>query len=384
VIDEDDATMVTAEVLQRLCALGCTITVGSHRSKIEAVNAGRVSDWDVLLLASDDMVPIVDGYAVRVLDAMEEHFPHLDGLVYFDDGYAHERCCTLPIIGRRLHDQFGYVYEPEYKSLCCDQEQTDLLKAVDRITYVNEKIIEHRHWVTGVPKDALYLRNDALHDADKVTYERRKAMRREHYSQFGFDAPPLWLSICICSLPSRRSQLDRLLDHLWSQILSMQIGDNFPREVEILVDDREAISIGEKRQALIERAKAHFVCFVDDDDWVAHNYVWRILCALHSDPIADCAALSGVMTTAGQASEPFYNSIEYQEWYSKDGAHYRTPTHLSPVRRELALQAGFVPISHGEDFEYSRKLRPLLKREVLTGKAPLYFYLYWPKSKENV
>jgi hypothetical protein len=111
VIDEDDETMLAAPVLQRMNALGCVITVGKHESKIEAVNGGRVTEWDVLLLASDDMSPAQNGYAVEVMNAMEQHWPHLDGALFFDDGYAHERCCTLPIIGRRFYDQWTCLKE---------------------------------------------------------------------------------------------------------------------------------------------------------------------------------------------------------------------------------------------------------------------------------
>lgn len=371
VIDEDDETMMRAEVLQRLHALGCVITVAHCRSKVEAVNTGRITDWDVLLLASDDMVPAVEGYAIKALEELQRAFPHLDGAIYFDDGYQHENCCTLPIMGRRLYDEYGYVYSPEYKSLFCDQEQTEVLRERGRLVYVPEKIIEHKHWVTGAKKDALYLRNDALWEADKATYERRKA---EHFYMW-----PTVLSVLICSLPSRKSQLLRLVDHLWSQARA------YEQQVEILVDDREGAPIGTKRQELIARARGAYIAFIDDDDWVAHNYVHRIVHALRFGGVtdADSVALNGVMTTAGAAPEPFYNSIKYTEWFSKDGAHYRTPTHLSPVKRELALKAGFPSISHGEDHAYSQKLRQLVKTEVSAGDAPLYWYFYMPTKKRE-
>ena len=65
VVDCDDRKMLSSEVLQRLCALDAVVTVGQHRSKVEAVNGGRVENWDILILASDDMIPIADGYADR-------------------------------------------------------------------------------------------------------------------------------------------------------------------------------------------------------------------------------------------------------------------------------------------------------------------------------
>jgi hypothetical protein len=372
VVDEDDETMQNAEVLQRLCALGCSMSVGRHGSKIGAVNGGRAGDWDVLLLASDDMVPVVDGYAVKALDAMEQHFPQLDGAVYFNDGYQAANCCTLPIIGRRWYDRFGYVYEPEYTSLFCDQEQTELWKAMGHLAYVDEVIVEHRHWVAGAPKDALYEKNDKYWEQDKAVYENRKA-RRSFHSQFHFGAPPMWLSICICSLHERRAQLDRLLEHLYGQILKVA-----PREVEVLIDARTEPSIGDKRQALVERARGHFVAFIDDDDWVSHDYVASIVGALKDNPNVDCVSLSGVMTTSGQVPERFEHSMKYDEWKNLPDLYARTPNHLNTVRRELALSVGFKPISHAEDFDFSKRLRPLLKTEVWIGEKPLYYYFYVP------
>ncbi len=374
VIDENDETMLAAPVLQRMCALGCVITVGKHESKIEAVNGGRVTEWDVLLLASDDMVPVTQNYAVELMRAMEEHWPHLDGAIYQDDGYAHERCVTLPVIGRRFYDQFGYVYEHAYASLCCDVEQTELWKAMGRLVYVPKKLIEHKHPATGrVAKDALYERNDALHSADMVVYEQRKAATRPH-AQWRFDSPPMWLTICIATVPERRAQLEWLLEELYAQIVR-----DAPRQVEIVVDVGTG-NIGEKRQRMLERAKGHFVAHIDDDDWVSHDYVVRVVGALRENPDADCTSLVGTMTAFGNLPQKFENDIKYTEWKQEGMTHLRMPNHLNAVKRELALQVGFVSATKGEDHEFSKALRPLLKKQASTGDAPLYLYYYWPKQ----
>lgn len=379
VIDHDDRKMLSSEVLQRLCTLDAVVTVGQHRSKVEAVNGGQISDWDILILASDDMMPIVDGYARVIAEEMEKRFPHLDGLIYFDDGYAGERCCTLPIFGRRLYDQFGYVYEPSYRSLCCDVEQTELLRAMGRMSYVDKMLIEHQHPAAGKAAfDSLYVRNDALHAADRHIYEQRRDTRRSH-AQFGFDSPPIALSICIATLPERRGQLVRLISYLYDQILR-----DAPRKVEIVIDSGDG-EIGAKRQRLIEKARGHYVSHIDDDDWVSYDYVKRVVGAIEStDYSVDCVALSGSMTVNGGSENAFHHSIKYREWFTDDeGVHYRSPNHLNPVRRELALTAGFpVEVSHGEDHEFSKRLLPLLKSEASPTDGTLYHYwFYKPESK---
>lgn len=376
VIDEDDETMLACDVQQRLAALGCVVTVGAHKSKIAACNGGRLKEWDILLLASDDMVPVRKGYAQRVVSAMREHWPHLDGAIYFDDGFQHENCCTMSIFGRLLYEQFGYVYFPQYQSLFCDQEQTDLLRAMGRLTYVDEVIVEHRHPVTGtVARDALYDRNDSLWNADKAIYEQRATVVKP-YGKWAFNSPPIVLSICIAALPARRAQLDRLLDHLWTQILAL----DEPREVEVLVDSRVEPTIGEKRQVLLERARGRFVAFIDDDDGVSHDYISRVVGTLRGNPEADCASLTGVMTTAGAVPERFYSSITCTGNYTQGETYYRWPNHLNAIRRDLALQVGFKAISHGEDIDYAVRLRPLLRHEASTGERPLYLYYYQPSK----
>ncbi len=371
VIDADDETMLDAQVLQRLAALECVVTVENNKSKIEAVNGGRVQEWDVLLLASDDMVPVADGYAVRALEAMEEHWPFLDGAVYFNDGFQKDNCCTLPVIGRRFYDQTGYVYHPSYKSLWSDAEQTELWRALGRLKYIEDVIIEHRHHAWGrATNDALYKANEGFWDADKETYEKRKATVRQH-SQFGFDAPAMWLSLCICTTKARRPKLERLLDDLYTQISR----DGLWGEVEIVVDGGEG-TIGEKRQRLLERAKGHFVASIDDDDGVAWNYLSRILNAVRGKPGVDCVALNGIITTNGERPQVFRHSMEYEKWETVDGVHLRSINHLNPVRRSLALKVGFVAINHGEDFQFSNAVKPLLQMQVRAGEAPLYYYFY--------
>lgn len=377
VIDTDDEMMNCALVLQQLCDLDVVITVGNHKSKIEAVNGGRVDDWSILVLASDDMCPVVQGYDARIVEEMNKHFPLRDGALNFNDSYNRDHVRsgqpilnTLPIIGRHLWEQFGYVYHPSYGSLYVDDEFTELMTQMRRLVFIDDVIIEHRHYAAGkAPKDVLYTHNDDKWGTlDKQLFEQRSQLRQPN-SQFAFDAPPLLLSILICTIPERADMLRRLVAELRWQMR------RFPREVEICVDDRIDVTVGEKRQALLGRAVGYYIAFVDDDDWVASDYVRRITETLQQYR-PDCLSLVGEMTTNGGRVERFEHSINFDGWYTRDGVHYRTPNHLSVVRRELALQVGFVAKNVGEDHDYSTRLRPLLNVEANTGKAPLYFYFY--------
>jgi len=99
-----------------------------------------------------------------------------------------------------------------------------------------------------------------------------------------------------------------------------------------------------------------------------------ILEAIQSN--SDCIGISGIITTNGRDQRQWHISKEYGHWHTApDGTYLRTPNHISPVKRELALQAGFPEIPFGEDAEYSRRLLPLLKTETII-KENIYHYKY--------
>ncbi len=176
-------------------------------------------------------------------------------------------------------------------------------------------------------------------------------------------------------LAAPRLRAPPVLDHLDAQINALPE----PRSVEILLDG-ELGNVGEKRQRILERARGHFVCVVDDDDWVAHDYIEHMVNTVAHNPNVDCVSLTGVMTTDGLKPERFDHSLKYREWRSTEELHERNPNHINPVRRELALKVGFKPLAYAEDHDFSQRLLPLLKTEASPGEAPLYYY--WFKTRK--
>jgi hypothetical protein len=81
------------------------------------------------------------------------------------------------------------------------------------------------------------------------------------------------------------------------------------------------------------------------------------------------------MLLNGKPHAQFVHSIQCAGWYTGgDGRYYRTPNHLNPVRRELALETMFNPAMNiGEDADYSRRLRPLLMSEAMIHEV-VYVY----------
>lgn len=149
---------------------------GNSKTKIEAINADlqHAEDYDVMLLASDDMFPQVAGYDDIIIQDMNKHYPDGDGVLHYNDGKQGERLNTLCIMGKKYFDRFGYIYNPEYKSVFCDNEFTDVSRMLGKATYIDNMLIRH-YWIE-IGIDALYMRNEnrELYAHDNAVYNRRK------------------------------------------------------------------------------------------------------------------------------------------------------------------------------------------------------------------
>lgn len=157
-------------------------------------------------------------------------------------------------------------------------------------------------------------------------------------------------------------------------MLRYKSGFVYPDKVEVLFeeDDKE-ISIGAKRQKLLERATAEYIVFFDSDDVPKPNYINEIMKALESKP--DCVGFKIDMTTNGVARQTCIHSLSNSEWYSDGDIHYRNCTHFNPVKKSIALQVGFEDLRYGEDKIYSDKISKLCKHEVFIDNF-LFDYRY--------
>lgn len=185
------------------------------------------------------------------------------------------------------------------------------------------------------------------------------------------------LSILICTMPVRNQAFQLLLDNL-----KKQISNGFDHEVEVISDDRMEITTGFKRHYLLEKSKGKFVVFIDDDDEVSHQYVSLIVNTIKKNPKIDCIGISGTISFAGENLKQWFISKDYGRWYEQNDIYYRTPNHISPIKREIALKAGFQNISISEDFAYSMAVLPLLKTEAKI-EPNVYHYKYNQKIQNN-
>ena len=366
-IDVDDKDMPPKEVNKKLKKLlqvapkgtSYDIHVGNSRTKVEAINIGMddvTFEYDVVLLASDDMFPVMQGYDDYILQCMENYFPDTDGVTWFNDGYVGNRLNTLVCMGKAYYDRFDYIYHPTYKSLWCDNEFMCVSGMQARHAYIDNIIIRHEHPAnTGeVKMDSLYNKNDKHYHVDRGVFESRK--------DSNFDCKPRKvLSILIPTLVNRRDMRVALVAKLVQQAKTVAVEDT----IEILLDeDRGEKTIGDKRTSLIQRASGEYIMFIDDDDDVADNYVESIVAAC-SNGLYDVVSFGGLVLNQDGTAKAFVHSLRYSEYSEDKKLYYRPPNHLNAVKRSIAEKFTFSSKNYGEDTDYAMYLaeNKLLKSE---------------------
>lgn len=179
-LDEDDSSMNNKPMRNFMKGKdNLHFYYGNNKSKIQAINADMdkaQSDWDILFLISDDMRPKVKEFDDIIAQNMANFFPEKDALLHYNDGRVGKRIVTLTVMGRKMYDHLGYIYHPDYISLWCDNEQTEVARNMKKYKYF-DRVIVHHDWHgarNDKARDALYNRNESYFNIDKKMYEKRK------------------------------------------------------------------------------------------------------------------------------------------------------------------------------------------------------------------
>jgi hypothetical protein len=284
------------------------------------------------------MIPHIQGWDNTIRIHMKTYFPDTNGILWFNDGFQQNKLNTLCIYGRRMYEDLGHLYNPEYKSLFCDTELTDRCKEgdlVSRCKYIPYCIIRHEHPGTGFSQnmDPLYMTNQRFWNEDMHTYIRRK--------KYPYD----W-SILIPTMPGREQGLYKLLDSIREKVA--RICPAMKYEFCLSFDNRET-SIGLKRQNLLKDAKGKYSSFIDDDDDITDAYI---------EDLWEC--IKGgyhTMRLKGQMAQ--YNFVHSTEITMKSPMatkdepplFQRPPNHLNPMLADVAKLIPFKDAVHGEDLD---------------------------------
>ena len=196
------------------------------------------------------------------------------------------------------------------------------------------------------------------------------------------------ISILILSIPSRVESVTALMKKLEGQL-----GNRRSVEILVLTDNRSQ-SISEKRNVLLRAARGQFVCFMDDDDGIANDYIDQLLTAVKENPSVDCVSFNQFCSLDGEPMNVEFGigNPHGQLWRTQEGMLgdiKRPPYHMCLWRREIAQSEEFRPMygangqSYGEDFDWLVRLYPKVQTEHHID-SPLHMYVYNSKTTTSL
>lgn len=366
--DDNDESMsrnLVHEELHRI--LGRTawhrIFASPNKSKIEACNANMSDidwEWDIVVLVSDDMIPRLQGWDDIIRNHMLAKFPDTVGILWFNDGYQGEKLNTLSILGRKMYERFGYIYNPEYKSLFCDTEFTDMCRGElrEKCMYIPHCLIRHEHPGTGYAQnmDALYQHNQRFFTQDMHTYIHRKV--------YLYD-----VSFLIPTIAGREASFHHLVATIHEKM--RRLAAHIRYTIDVAFDNRE-MSVGMKRQNLLQAAKGKYTVFIDDDDDITDAYV--------EDLVQTIDGSYDVMRLRGQIGPyTFTHSVEnsLSGPMARGEVFIRPPNHLNPMLAYISKLIPFGDATRGEDLDWTIRLAKtgLLVREYKSDDSRVH-YIY--------
>lgn len=371
--DNDDLTMNNSKIHDRLkdyqVKYNLQFFFENNTSKIEAINASmdKVIDWDILLLASDDMIPVVEGYDDIIRNDMLTFHSNLDGILWYSDGNQNITN-TLCILGKNYYERFNYIYHPSYISLFCDNEYTEVAMFLGKYYKTDQVIIKHTHPAFGHKQyDDLYIKNEAYYNIDNDNFEKRKKGKFDLYKIL-----PLF-SILTTGIPSRMDMLKKLCNKIQEQISK----NNLVGKVEhIILIDNKIQTIGRKRNNLLQNSLGHFVAFLDDDDDISDDYLSSIIDAITQYPDVDVITFKQkCFINNNPASTVIFGLQNNNEPYVPGQTFLRKPFHMCAWNRDIALSCNVPYHSYIEDSAWLSQLWKKASKDFFIDKI-LHTYVY--------
>lgn len=193
------------------------------------------------------------------------------------------------------------------------------------------------------------------------------------------------LSILIPTIPQRRQMFDSLKGEVYKQVDELHNAHPTLGLVEVhwtmkkrFIDGGK--SIGERRGELMTSAEGKYLCFLDDDEDIAPNYVETLvrLCQLDTD----------VVTFRNLTKTDFYWTVvdmslknPVNEEATPERIVKRRPWHICPVKSEHAKRYEFQDSNYGEDWKWFEQVLKHCDTEAHTD-AILHVYNHSAKHSE--
>lgn len=194
------------------------------------------------------------------------------------------------------------------------------------------------------------------------------------------------LSILIPTIPERKGRLSTLLFELEKQKLEFLKFHHTIGYIQIIVNDSPrfldgGLSIGKKREELVNGASGKYLCFLDDDESIAPNYIESLmrLCAEGNDIVTFRASVR--MDNMWALVNMSLNNIENEQIHP-DGIVNRPPWHMCPVKSVYAKMFSFPDLNNAEDFAWMEQVLKCCHTESHTDRI-LFQYNHGSHSEAD-
>jgi glycosyltransferase involved in cell wall biosynthesis len=171
-------------------------------------------------------------------------------------------------------------------------------------------------------------------------------------------------------------------ERLFQQVLAevqRQIRETPEIKVEVLWEsDNGELTLGQKRNVLMDRCSGKYHCFVDDDDVLAPNYLRTFVPMIASGIDYDCASFVGAHYFKGHLNKLFHHSLDYTVWGEYPDRFVRTISPMNLIKTSIVRQVRYKDIRNTEDHEFSKRLMAsgLLTTEFkIDPNVPIYHYI---------
>lgn len=176
------------------------------------------------------------------------------------------------------------------------------------------------------------------------------------------------LSILIPSIPEREQKRQNLIAELNNQIVGCFSKAIPNTNVSFMWDDSPSflnggLTVGKKRETLVTRATGRYLCFLDDDETIAPNYLETLLLLCNQDKdVCTFNALYKLENYWGIINMRLGHTFNEQTDPSRLIIS-RPPWHMCPVRSEYAKQYAFEDKNNAEDWPWMEKVLTHCKTE---------------------
>lgn len=178
----------------------------------------------------------------------------------------------------------------------------------------------------------------------------------------------------------------KLFSELHSQLTYIKTTHPSLPEVQIVFDNSirfldGGLSIGKKRESLVQRAQGSYLCFLDSDESIAPNYVESL--------VRLCLSGADVCTFRALAKlESYWAMIDMRLIYKTNDqltpeyTARRPPWPICPVKTKFAKLYPFSDKNNAEDFEWMEKVLAHCTTENHTDKI-LFAYNHGKHSEAD-